>query len=73
MLPALIVLLLVSFALTLSIYAIRQTGEHGHDVRDAVLLLLLLGGLVAALGTATFFPEREIGRFVKPERQGIRV
>ncbi|CAM3316051.1 hypothetical protein ACLBXJ_28630 [Methylobacterium mesophilicum] len=73
MLPALIIVLLVSFALALSVYAIRQACEHGHDVRDAVLLLLVLGGLVAALGTAILFPERAMGRFVQPEMQGIRV
>ncbi|TXN65410.1 hypothetical protein FV228_15765 [Methylobacterium sp. WL18] len=73
MLPALIVVLLASFALALSVYVIRHAGEHGHDVRDAVLLLLVLGGLVAALGTATFFPDRAMGRFLQPEMQGIRV
>lgn len=73
MLPALIIVLLVSFALALSVYAIPQAGEHRHDVRDAVLLLLVLGGLVAALGTATFFPDRAMGRFVQPEMRGIRV
>jgi formate hydrogenlyase subunit 3/multisubunit Na+/H+ antiporter MnhD subunit len=73
MLPALIVVLFMSVALAASVYAIRQAGEHGHDVRDAVLLLLVLGGLVAALGTATLFPERAMGRAAQPEMQGIRV
>ena len=72
MLPDLIIVLLVSFALALSVYAIRQAGEHGHDVRDAVPLLLVLDGLVAALGTTTIFAERAIGRFLQPEMQGIR-
>ncbi|TXN01496.1 hypothetical protein FV242_18470 [Methylobacterium sp. WL64] len=59
MLPDLIIVLLVSFALALSVYAIRQGGEYGHDVRDAVLMLLVLSGLVTALGTSIFSLNRQ--------------
>jgi len=57
MLPALIIVLLVSFVLALSVYAIRQAGEHGHDVRDAVLLLLVPLGL----GLARFGGSYSLG------------
>jgi uncharacterized membrane protein len=73
MLPALIAALFVLSALAASAYAIHQAGEHASDVRDAALLLLVLGGLVAALGTETVFPERAMGLVAQPEMLGIRV
>ena len=50
MLPVLAAAALVLIALPLGAYAIRQVSEHGHDERDAILLLILLGGLAAELG-----------------------
>ncbi|MCJ2052096.1 hypothetical protein [Methylobacterium sp. J-070] len=73
MLPVLAAAAIMLIALPLSAYAIQHASDHGHDVRDAVLLLLVLGGLAAALGMATFYPDWMMGRAAQPELQGIRV
>ena len=71
MLPMLAAAALVLIALLLSAYAIRQASYHGHDVRDAVLLLLVLSGLAAALGMATFYPDWMMRRSAPSDVQSV--
>ena len=73
MLPLLASATIVLIALALSGYAIRQANHHGHDVRDAVLLLLVLGGLTAALGMATFYPDWMMRRATPSDVQSVSV